>query len=747
MDVIIAEKSIAGKRIASILAGKDVPEKSEHGARVFEFEENNEKKIVIPLRGHVVDVDFPKSYAYWLGTDLKKLIGAQILYIDKEKEIIEAIKQIAKKTTRLIIATDADREGESIGLEAINAAKQSNPEIEIKRSVFSAITPKDIKTAFSNLVDVDYNLANSADSRREIDLAWGAVVTRFLSLMSGRLGKEFLSAGRVQTPVLALIVDREKERLAFKVQKYWVLSAIFDKDGHEFLAEHQKGKFWEKEEAEKIFAKKSETGTVVKIKKAERVLARPTPFNTTTFLRAATALGYSAGEAMNIAESLYQSGYTSYPRTDNAVYPPNLSLKEILDELVKGNEFRKEAEKILAMKALMPSKGKESKDHPPIHPVSAAPRTKLSERQWKIYELVVRRFLATLAEDAITENTSVQIEMNKEIFIARGQTIVKSGWKEFYYYSQLTEVILPKLEEKDILKLKKLNMEEKETTPPARFSQGSLIKLMEELNLGTKSTRADILQKLYYRQYITGLKALEPTKLSFAVIDSLEKYAKDLTKSEMTAELEKEMDLIAAGKKTKVEVVEDSKKFLSIVLDELLKNKDKISLELRKGLHADSMLGKCDKCDGNLRMLVSKNKKRFLGCTNYPKCTNTYPLPQKGRLIPLAEPCKHCGKPAIQVIGSRYRFSMCLDPNCVSKEEWKARAAEKKAKAEELAKSKQVQGAVMHSKETQPKMPTKEKISSKEAPKEAPAEPVAKEKKSKAKAKKPKKEKGTENKI
>ena len=679
VKLIIAEKAIAGRRIASILAQKEIPAQEFGKTQVFRFEKGGEEYVVLPLRGHIVDVDFPKSYSYWTGVDLRKLVKADIEYVGKETNIISGLVDIAKDVDEVIVATDADREGESIGVEALNYVKNKNPEIKIHRAYFSAITTKDIEDAFGKLSKVDYNFADSADSRREIDLVWGAVMTRFLSLVSGQLGKDFLSAGRVQTPVLALIVDREKMRLAFKAEKYWVLTAICEKGNEKFLAEHKTGKFTDKAEAEKAFATKADKGMVKAVQRKKRVIARPTPFNTTQFIRSATALGMSAGEAMNHAESLYQQGYISYPRTDNTVYNPTINLATILEELKKVPEFSPISEKILSKGELNPSKGeKETKDHPPIHPVSAAPKSKLSEKQWRVYELVVRRFFATLAEDALTENLSVDIDIAGQPYVARGQTILQQGWKEYYPYSKLTEVILPQLKEGDFVKVLKQDMEEKETQPPARYSQSSLIKLMEELGLGTKATRHEIIQKIYNRHYISGLKAIEPNRIAFAVIDSLGRHAKKVTEPQMTAELENEMDLVASGKSTRKQVVDNSREMLEAVLEVLLTNKNTIGQELRNALQEDSLLGTCNKCrQGQMRKLKSRNNKWFAACNRYPQCMNTFPLPQKGKISATGKICEHCSTPMIQVFGTRGRYEMCLDMNCVTKAEWKKKAAEK----------------------------------------------------------------------
>ena len=346
--------------------------------------------------------------------------------------------------------------------------------------------------------------------------------------------------------------------------------------------------------------------------------------------------------------------------------------------------------RILARGKLEPSRGKESKDHPPIHPVSNVSQQELDSKQWRIYELVCRRFLATLAEDAVTENLNVEIDLNEEPFVAKGQVILKAGWKKVYPYSVLKEVILPPLKEGDVVDLKKLEMEEKETQPPARYSQGALIKLMEEKGLGTKSTRHETIQKLYARRYISNIKSLEPSKVAFAVIDGLEKHDAKVEKPEMTAELEKQMDEVAAGKKTKEEVVDGSRKMLLDVLETLFQHKNELGSQIREASREDAVMMKCPACeDGNLRQLRGRTGKRFLGCTNYPKCTQTYPLPQNGLIIPLEKICEQCQAPMNKVVNRGRGYEMCLDFNCPSKADWgKKKGKKKPAKKKTTSKKK-----------------------------------------------------------
>lgn len=672
MRIIITEKAIAGKRIAGILAGKQVSTLYAEGAQYFEYERNGEKERIIPLRGHIVDIEFPKEYSNWMGTDLKKLIDAEIKYQGKDRKITNFLKKSGQEANEVIIATDADREGESIGREVLKYILEGNSKIKIKRAYFSAIIKKDIEEAFQNLQELDYNLADSADTRREIDLVWGAVLTRFLSIASGKMGKEFLSVGRVQSPTLAIIVKRELERKKFVPQKFWEIKALFEKEKDQFEGMHKEGRFWEEEKAQKIMQKKESPCVIKEVTKRKRIIKKPIPFNTTEYLRSATAIGYSAGKAMSLAESLYQNGYTSYPRTDNSTYPKNLDLREILKELREVSEFKKIADELLKKEKLEPSAGKETKDHPPIHPVSKVQKSQLGKDEWKIYELITRRFFATLGDEAETENITAEIMMKDEPFLVHGQTFIKKGWKEYYPYSKTVEVILPELKKGDLVDLLKLDLEAKETQAPPRYSQSSLIKLMEELGLGTKSTRAAIIQKLYDRKYIFGKKAIEPNIISFAVIESLEKYSKKVTEAKMTADLEKIMDEIASGKEQKDKTVNVSREQLTQILEELIGNKEKIGVELKSALKQDEVLGDCNKenCPGKLIIRKGKTGKRFAACNQYPNCVNSFPLPQKGKIQILSTKCEKCGTPEIQIQGTKYKFKMCLDPNCETKKDW-----------------------------------------------------------------------------
>lgn len=661
----MAEKAIAAKRIAEILASK-APKPIKEG-RTYVYDIGNDT-VVIPMSGHVLNVDYPKEYNNWRATNLNQLINAPLEYKPSIHSIEKTIKKYGKKADYITIATDYDTEGESIGREALTIIDKKK--LKVDRAHFSAITPEEVKHAFKHLTELNYNLADAADSRREIDLIWGAVLTRYVSLAAARLGHDFLSVGRVQTPTLALIVDREKQRRAFKADPYWEIHAIFHKK-KDFEASHSKGKFWENPEELYNKLKDEKKGTVKSVKKSKKNLSPPTPFNTTAFLRAASSMGVSPSKAMSLAETLYTSGFISYPRTDNTVYPDSIKLKKITESFV-GGDFDKEAKLVLAQKKIIPTKGKKkTTDHPPIHPVAPVAKKVLPADQWKIYELIVRRFFATLLPKCELDTVRAVIDLGGEDFVANGQTIHVPGWKAVYTYSKTKEVELPPLEAEDIVDLKKLDLLSKETQPPALYTPSALIKALEEKNLGTKSTRPEIIKKLLDRHYIHGTKNYSPTEIAFAVIDTLEKYADDITTPTMTSKLEKEMAGVEKGKKKKDEVVVDSREMLGTVMKELTVNYNNISESLRDAVADTNTVGKCS-CGGDLRIIVSKRtRKRFLGCTRYSEgCRISFPLPQKGKIVPLESLCEICNLPMITVSGGRRSYTMCINHECKSKEGW-----------------------------------------------------------------------------
>jgi len=680
-NLIICEKANAARRISEILSDGKAKKTSLHRVAVYDFELGERSYTVVGLRGHILALDYPEEYANWYRHPPGDLIRVKPIKKVELKSIARTLKELAREADEVVVATDFDREGELIGAESVEYIKEFNPDFALHRARFSALTREEITHAFDNLQEVDYNLSSAAESRQIIDLAWGAVLTRFISRTSGQTGKDFLSVGRVQSPTLALIVDREKEINDFVPTPFWEITANLGRESP-LRVQHSNGKFKAEEPAREAFerANLATTALVVNVTEKERREIPPPPFNTTSFLKSTTSMGYSAAEAMRIAESLYIEGYMSYPRTDNTVYPPSLGLKALVEKFTDSAEFGELAVRLKGESNFVPTRGKkQATDHPPIHPVRPAPRGKLDDRQWKIFELVVRRFFATLAPLAISRVTRAEFDLNSEPFEARGIQTLKPGWRYYYPYTKRKDEELPALEKDSNIDVEKVALEEKETKPPSRYSEGSLIMLMEKYNLGTKSTRHEIIQKLYTRNYIEQ-KPPRPSLVGFSITDTLEKYAEFITRPEMTAILEKDMEEIAAGTKTLDEAVEESQQLLEKVMEQLQHNRDKISTGLRKAMQEHNTVGTCGKCGSALRMMRSRRGKRFVGCSGFPGCRESYPLPQSGKIVPTDEKCPACESPLITYVRAKRRpVRMCLNMQCPAREDWKARNGKKES--------------------------------------------------------------------
>ncbi len=670
LKLIITEKNTTARRISSILSDGKARALDRSRNPVYAFEMNGDEVHCMGLKGHILKVDFPEQYQQWQDVEPRELIHADIVKVPTNKALIKAMQSEARKADEVIIATDFDREGELIGVDAINKIKEVRPDIPVKRARFSALTPPEIKRVFAQLEDPYYDLASAGEARQDIDLIWGASLTRFISLASTRLGKHFLSVGRVQSPTLALIVDREKERKEFVPTPFWTLKIECVKDGECFQATHAAERFLKLEEAEEALSRLGDAARVTEIKASERMVKPPIPFNTTGLLTAAASLGFSAAKAMSVAENLYMNGYISYPRVDNTVYPPSLDLRGILRELARSPEFKEEAHTLLGKEELKPTRGKkQTTDHPPIHPTAAAAKGDLSPQEWRIYELVARRFMATLADEAVVHSVRADLSCGLEPFVARGSRTVEEGWYRYYPYGRKKEVVLPHLEKGEVLRVEgPPELKQGETQPPPRYSQGKLIEKMEELGLGTKSTRHSIIESLYQRGYIYG-DPITPTETGVAVTEALRKFAGVISSPEMTAALERDMDAIAEGAETQVEVVNKSRDILAEVMYLLENSRDEVAAEIRNGIKEDRILGSCPSCGSNLRMVkAKKSKKRFVGCSGYPECTTTYPLPQTGTIMPTGENCPDCGSPKVRALNKgRKPWTFCLDPSCPSK--------------------------------------------------------------------------------
>jgi len=329
---------------------------------------------------------------------------------------------------------------------------------------------------------------------------------------------------------------------------------------------------------------------------------------------------------MRIAEDLYMNGFISYPRTDNTVYPDSLDLDAIL-KTIRNSSFQQDVEWVMTHRRAVPTRGKKSStDHPPIHPTGGATREALGEDGFRIYELVLRRFLATLSPDAQWKTLKILFSAGGEEYTTTGGQLLETGWHRVYPFSEAKEVVLPAFETGEHLPVKKVTLDEKETQPPARYTQSKLIQRMEELGLGTKSTRHEVIAKLVSRKYVEG-NPLRPTLVGRVVTESLEQHADTITRPGMTQTLEAHMQQIKESKRTREDVVRESREMLHHAFDQLEANEQVIGEDIRGKTAEEMNLGKCPACGGTLAIKHLRGNTQFIGCSRYPDCSFNIGLP------------------------------------------------------------------------------------------------------------------------
>ncbi|NHX36934.1 MULTISPECIES: DNA topoisomerase I [Halolamina] len=672
MELIVTEKDNAARRIADILSDGTADADRVNGVNVYGWGGTR----VIGLSGHVVGVDFPPEYDDWRDVEPHELIDAPIDTEPTQEAIVAALRRLARDADRVVIATDYDREGELIGKEAFDIVRDVDDSVPIERARFSSITEREVTEAFDNPGELDFDLAAAGEARQTVDLVWGAALTRFLSLSAGQLGEDFISVGRVQGPTLKLLVDREREIQAFDPDDYWELFADLTKEGGAgFEAQYfyldddgnEARRIWDESAADDAHEALASAGdaAVEEVNRRTRTDEPPAPFNTTQFIRAASSLGYSAQRAMSIAEDLYTAGYITYPRTDNTVYPDDLDPEELLNAFSE-TFFGESVAELLEQEEIEPTEGdEETTDHPPIHPTGEMP-TDLDDDEWEVYELVVRRFFATCAPAATWEHLRVVAGVEGDVSLpsggerglslkANGKRLLEEGYHSVYPYSSADETVVPDVERGEALAVSDVHLDAKQTQPPRRYGQSRLIETMEEMGIGTKSTRHNTIEKLYDRNYVES-DPPRPTQLAHAVVEAAEEFADRIVSEEMTAQLEADMRAIAAGEKGFDEVTEESREMLDAVFEELRESREEVGDHLRKSMKADKILGPCPECGEDLLVRKSRYGSYFVGCDGYPDCEYTLPLPSTGKPLILDEECEEHGLNHVKMLAGRKTF-------------------------------------------------------------------------------------------
>ncbi|MEM3030239.1 MAG: DNA topoisomerase I [Candidatus Micrarchaeia archaeon] len=670
--LVITEKPRVAERMASALAQGPIQRKSLGGLSYYVCRRGGQEIVIAPAVGHVYAL---RQVAKGSGYPVFDIEWAPAFEVEKKaaytKRYIALLSSLAKKADSFVVACDYDIEGSLIGFNVLRFACGTQQGSRMK---FSALTPDDLVAAWEGRGPLDYQNAWAGEARHILDWLWGINLSRALMHAMRSAGVfKVLSIGRVQGPALAILAAREREIAAFKPTPYWEVSAVI-KDVR-FL--HERGRFMSLEEAEGALERSDRSGAITSISKKEFSVPPEPPFDLTSLqLAAYSAFGFAPAQTLELAQSLYEASLISYPRTSSQKLPPKLNLQKIMGELAKQPAYSRLAASLIQQKRFVPREGKKSDPaHPAIYPTGLAPG-KLAEREARLYDLIVKRFLACFAEPAVRESQRITARLGSECFNAAGTRTVQEGWLAFYApYAKLEEASLPEFKEGEAVQAEGVSLQEKATQPPRRFTPASIIEVLERRNLGTKATRAGIIETLYARGY-TEEKNIRVTPFGLAVADALAKNCPEILDEKLTRGLEEKMSAIQEGKASGEEVIAEGKSLLRHILVEFKAREADIGRELFAALkqteEQQSLLGPCLACRaGSLRVLRSRAGKMFVGCSRYPACRNAYPLPQGARIKPLGRACEHCGTPLIRVFRKGRRpFEMCLLPTCESKQGW-----------------------------------------------------------------------------
>ncbi|MUV09646.1 type I DNA topoisomerase [Helicobacter pylori] len=617
---------------------------------------------VIASKGHVRDLS-----KFALGIKIDETGFTPNYVVDKDhKELVKQIIELSKKASTTYIATDEDREGEAIGYHVaclIGGELESYPRI-----VFHEITQNAILNALKTPRQIDMSKVNAQQARRFLDRIVGFKLS---SLISSKITKG-LSAGRVQSAALKLVIDREREIKAFKPLTYFTLDAYFEPHLEAQLISYKGNKLKAQELIDKKKAQEikneleKESYTISSIIKKSKKSPTPPPFMTSTLQQSASSLlGFSPTKTMSIAQKLYEGvatpqgvmGVITYMRTDSLNIAKE-ALEEARNKILKdyGKDYLPPKAKVYS------SKNKNAQEaHEAIRPTSIvlepnALKDYLKPEELKLYTLIYKRFLASQMQDALFESQSVVVACEKGEFKANGRKLLFDG-----YYKILgnddKDKLLPNLKENDPIKLEKLESNAHVTEPPARYSEASLIKVLESLGIGRPSTYAPTISLLQNRDYIkVEKKQISALESAFKVIEILEKHFEEIVDSKFSASLEEELDNIAQNKADYQQVLKD---FYYPFMDKIEAGKKNI---ISQKVHEKTGQS-CPKCGGEL---VKKNSRygEFVACNNYPKCKYVKQT-ENANNGAKQESCEKCGGEMVQKFSRNGAFLACNNyPEC-----------------------------------------------------------------------------------
>ncbi|KAI5622748.1 DNA topoisomerase 3-alpha, partial [Silurus asotus] len=649
----VAEKNDAAKGIAEIMSNGRSRRREGYSVynKIYEYEYNlfgqNVTVCMTSVSGHLLGLEFKAPFQKWHSCNPVLLFDAEVEKYCPENfvPIKRTLEREVRQCQALVIWTDCDREGENIGYEIIDVCKAVKQNIQVFRARFSEITPTSIRRACESLTEPDINVSDAVDVRQELDLRIGAAFTRFQTLRLQKifpdsLSNQLISYGSCQFPTLGFVVERFKAIQAFISENFFKIKVV-----HEPNEEESVEFSWKRH---RLFSHtaclvlyqmcmEDPIARVLSVTSKPKSKWRPLPLDTVELEKLASRkLKISAKETMKIAEKLYTRGFISYPRTETNMFPINLNLVPLVEQQTQDNDWGAFAQGILESGGPTPRNGiKSDQAHPPIHPTKYT--NSLQGNEKRLYEFIVRHFLACCSKDAQGQEVTVEIDIAEEKFSASGLTIIARNYLEVYPYDKWYNKVIPLYTPETTFQPTAIEMVEGQTSPPQLLTEADLISLMEKHGIGTDATHAEHIETIKSRMYVgmTDDQRFLPGELGMGLVEGYNSMGYEMSKPDLRAELEADLKLVSEGRKDKASVLRHhvakyKTVFIESVrkakkLDEALSNylgqAQEYTEQGQQELEMPLPVRKCPQCS---RDMVLKKKKdstgKFLSCMGYPSC-------------------------------------------------------------------------------------------------------------------------------
>ncbi|KAJ7305990.1 hypothetical protein JRQ81_010356 [Phrynocephalus forsythii] len=673
----VAEKNDAARGIADILSNGRMRRREGFSKynKIYECQYHlfgrNVTVVMTSVSGHLLTQDFKLPFRKWHSCNPLVLFDADIEKFCPENymDIKRTLEREVQPCQALVIWTDCDREGENIGFEIIHVCKTVKPDLQVFRARFSEITPYAIRAACENLTQPDQNVSDAVDVRQELDLRIGAAFTRFQTLRLQKifpdvLAEQLISYGSCQFPTLGFVVERFKAIEAFVAETFYKIKVTH---------EHEEGMVDFSWKRNRLFnhtaclvlyhmCMEDPVATVVDVGSKPKSKWRPLPLDTVELEKLASRkLRINAKETMKIAEKLYTQGYISYPRTETNIFPKNLHLPHLVELQTQDPQWGAFAQRILDQGGPTPRQGNKSDQaHPPIHPTKYG--ANLQGNDQRLYEFIVRHFLACCSRDAKGQETTVEIDIAKERFVAHGLMILERNYLEVYPYERWSDKVLPVYEQGSRFQPTRVEMVDGETCPPQLLTEADLISLMEKHGIGTDATHAEHIETIKSRMYVglTPDQRFLPGHLGMGLVEGYDSMGYEMSKPDLRAELEADLKLICEGKKDKSIVLREQIQKYKQVFVEAVQKAKKLDEALSQYFGEVSPASeqediypalpdpvrKCPQCDSDMVLKTKKNGGYFLSCMGYPTCKSAVWFPDSVLEVSKdGSVCGECSRP------------------------------------------------------------------------------------------------------